>query len=292
MYSFGQVETVRNGVGNRLSPGVRRIMTEIGPVRDRLMNHKIYSSIRNVQDLHVFMGYHVFAVWDFMSLLKILQIKLSCTSVPWTPTPDPYLRRLVNEIVLAEETDEDGRGGYRSHFELYREAMASCGADSEPVDGFLLRLRDGCQLKDALVHEGIPAAAARFCMSTFDVVDCAPLSALASTFTFSREDVVPLMFKQTADRLRLGTFLEYRRFIFYPERHIAVDTDSHGPMAYEMVQRICGNDDNAWAGASRAARIALENRCNLWDAAYNAISHKQTDGADFFANSTASIKSR
>ncbi len=62
-----------------------------------------------------------------MTLLKALQRHLTCVTVPWTPTPHREARRLINEIVLAEESDEDGAGGFASHFESYLDAMRRPG---------------------------------------------------------------------------------------------------------------------------------------------------------------------
>src|SRR5450432_3612099 len=91
----------------------------IAPLRKKLIEHPIYWSITSPVKLRLFMEQHVFAVWDFMSLLKALQLSNTCTSAPWIPKEDRMVSRFVNEIVLGEESDEDGRGGYISHFELY-----------------------------------------------------------------------------------------------------------------------------------------------------------------------------
>jgi hypothetical protein len=68
----------------------------------------------------------VYAVWDFMSLLKALQAKLTCTTT-LVRNCNPETRYLINEIVLAEETDTTIDGHHQSHYEMYLEAMESCG---------------------------------------------------------------------------------------------------------------------------------------------------------------------
>ena len=52
---------------------VDQIQKAIEPLRQQIVNHKVYAAISNPEELKTFMQHHVYAVWDFMSLLKSLQ---------------------------------------------------------------------------------------------------------------------------------------------------------------------------------------------------------------------------
>lgn len=106
---------------------------ELTTLRTELVAHPLYRSLCSIEAVRTFMQHHVFAVWDFMSLLKALQRAVTCVELPWMAQGNPEACRFVNEIVLGEESDQDGRGSYRSHFELYLEAMQDCGADAQPI---------------------------------------------------------------------------------------------------------------------------------------------------------------
>ena len=86
---------------------IEKINQSIEPLRQEIINHKVYSNILTLDDLKIFMQFHIYAVWDFMSLLKSLQNNLTCTSVPWFPKGSAETRHLINEIVLGEESDVD-----------------------------------------------------------------------------------------------------------------------------------------------------------------------------------------
>ena len=45
---------------------------KIAPLHDALLNHPIYAEVDSISRLREFMQIHVFAVWDFMSLVKRL----------------------------------------------------------------------------------------------------------------------------------------------------------------------------------------------------------------------------
>ena len=115
---------------------ILKIQTRIEPLRQQIINHEVYSAINDIDDLKVFMQYHVFAVWDFMSLLKALQNNLTCTTIPWFPKGSADTRHLINEIVVGEESDVDLNGERKSHFELYLDAMKQCEADTSSIELF------------------------------------------------------------------------------------------------------------------------------------------------------------
>ncbi len=237
------------------------IESRIAPLRARLTAHPLYASIRTPAHLRLFMQSHVFAVWDFMSLLKALQQRLTCTSVPWVPTQFPESRRFLNEIVLGEESDQyEGRA--ISHFELYLEAMDEASADTAPIRSLLHSIH-----QNNFSHDTIPATAAAqaFVASTFRVIDSNNLAAMAAAFTFGREDVIPDIFRELVRDLNTQHPGAFTKFIWYLERHIEVDGEDHGPLSLRMVADLCGTDEALWEQAATAAEQAITARLTLWD---------------------------
>jgi hypothetical protein len=251
---------------------ILRLREAIAPLRDQLVAHPVYRSIHNTATLRCFLGHHVFAVWDFMSLLKALQRELTCTTLPWLPVGDADTRYLINEIVTGEESDVDAAGKRISHFELYLEAMRQAGADTRPMDTLIARLREGRPVAEALAGCGGPAAALSFSRDTFRVVEAGKAHVQAAVFTFGREDLIPGMFVSFVRELNERMGNRAAIFQYYLERHIEVDGDHHSHLAEEMTARLCGNDAAKWAEATTAVQEALASRLRLWDgiAAANA----------------------
>ena len=238
----------------------------LGDARERLVRHPLYRLVDRPERMRTFMEHHVFAVWDFQSLLKALQRQLTCTSVPWVPTADPEARRLVNEIVLDEESDALPDGGHASHFELYLDAMGRAGADTRPINGLLDALRSGAGLSAALAGCGGPPPALDFVRRSFAIIDSGSAHRLVAAFTYGREDVIPDMFRGLVTSLADRDPIAWGRFRFYLERHIEHDDEKHAPTCRRIVARLCGDDPARWAEASATARECLESRIALWDA--------------------------
>ena len=246
------------------SEELQRMAERLRPFYLKLADHELYRSFETIEDLHVFMESHVFAVWDFMSLLKTLQRGLTCVEVPWVPSKFPASRRLVNEIVLGEESDVYGTRPV-SHFELYVGAMRECGASTAAIDALITRLREGAVWSLALAMSGAPEPAYRFVQSTFGIIEGGKLHAIAAAFTFGREDLIPDMFRgfiRDQDARLSGRLATLR---WYLDRHIEVDGEDHGPMALQMVSELCGNDPVKWSEAAEAAESALRARIAFWD---------------------------
>ncbi|MEH0637984.1 DUF3050 domain-containing protein [Streptomyces bottropensis] len=241
--------------------GIDRARAAIEPVRKEVTAHPVYRRIDTRADMAVFMEHHVFAVWDFMSLLKSLQRDLTCVDVPWVPRGSAVGRRLVNDIVLVEESDELN-GGFTSHFELYRAGMGEAGADTSRLDAFLGLVGEGHDVPAALRVARVPGPAAEFVRTTFEIIREGPLHCRAAAFAFSREDLIPDMFDQVIKKEGTERF---PLFCDYLARHIEVDGEEHTPMAMAMVAELCGGEDRRWEEAVETATTALEARVRFWD---------------------------
>ena len=244
-------------------PGIDRLEQQISEARRGVVEHPMYAALDNSLAIRTFQEHHVFAVWDFMSLLKNLQRQLTSVEVPWVPTGPTASRRLINEIVLVEESDELGEG-YISHFELYLDGMSKAGADRAPIDSFLALLRGGTPVREALKLAEVPQPAAEFVATTWGIIEDSPVHCQAAAFAFGREDLIPEMFKQVIQINDVDGRLEI--FKDYLARHIEVDGEQHTPMAMQMLIDLCGDDKAKWAQCATTVRTALTARRQLWTA--------------------------
>ena len=251
---------------------IETINHSIQTQKEALLQHPLYNKVQTIEDLHRFLESHVYAVWDFMSLLKALQSKLSCTTTPWFPTANTETRYLINEIVVAEESDLTLDGRRQSHYEMYLEAMQDCGANIVEVEQFLATIRSlnniFVAIKTSDLHPNIKA----FLDFTFRVIEEGKAHEIAAAFTFGREDLIPSMFTAILKNFQANfPKTDLRKLIYYFERHIELDADEHGPMAMQMITELCGTDAQKWKEVEVVSILALEKRIGLWDAIEESI---------------------
>lgn len=246
---------------------IEKINTSIAEERAILLAHPFYKKIKSIEDLRIFTESHIYAVWDFMSLLKVLQINLTCTEVPWFATEYPQTRYLINEIVLAEESDEYLDGRRLSHFEMYLESMKDMEADTKLINDFIDSIHKRKNVRSAIADLQVDVRVRDFLNFTFDVIATRKMHCVASAFTFGREDLIPDMFSSILKEIQLAMpSVDLEGYIYYFQRHIELDGDEHGPLAMKMILELIGEDKVKLEEAIEVAKEALKKRIALWDA--------------------------
>lgn len=244
---------------------------DLDRLRESLLSHPLYGKMASLDALHLFMHSHVFAVWDFMSLLKSLQRALTCVEVPWLPPARPRLARLLNEIVLGEESDVTEEGEAICHFSLYLRAMREAGADTRQIETFIASLRQNGDLEKALAAAVVPGHVCTFLRETFAVIEGGKLHEIAAAFTYGREDLIPSLFAGIVAQVDATSQGRLKCFRYYLQRHIELDGDEHGALGREMVDLLCEGNVDRQQEAIAAAAAALRSRIKLWDGISNHL---------------------
>ncbi|MDA0944574.1 MAG: DUF3050 domain-containing protein [bacterium] len=242
---------------------MNQLVAALETAKADLNQHPIYETLVSLESLRLFMSYHVYAVWDFMNLLTALQTMHTTTTVPWQPPSAPVLAYFVNAIKLEEESDcIDGQ--YTSHFQFYRQSMVDLGVDDGPIDSFLTDVSKN--YNNALDRS--PEPVRPFLMHTRACIQAGPV-AVAASFAFGRETIIPAMFSRILAQLPDDG--AHQRFKAYLDRHIELDGDEHGDLAQELVATTCGESQPAWEQATQWALSAIQARIALYSAIQNAV---------------------
>tara|TARA_B100001564_G_scaffold53406_1_gene40330 strand:+ start:1413 stop:2252 length:840 start_codon:yes stop_codon:yes gene_type:complete len=257
---------------------IKHIETELKTLRDQINTHQMYGELSSIEDVKLFMQNHVFAVWDFMSLLKALQSSLTSTTIPWTPKGNGTAARFINEIVMDEESDVNENGEVKSHFEMYIDSMDQIHADTAPIKKFTNAIRNGASIDTAATMIKIHPTIKAFLDFTFGIIAEGKVHCIAAAFTFGREDVIPDMFLKIIQQSKTSPEDgRYSKLLYYLNRHIELDGDEHGPISLKMVENLCGDDNKKWTETLLTAKSALRHRIDLWSLISNAISRTKKE---------------
>jgi hypothetical protein len=236
----------------------------IAAARVALLNHPVFAETSDLQRLRTLMESHVFAVWDFMSLLKRLQIDLTCIRVPWTIPVDRNAARILNEIVLGEESDIGPDEMPVSHLQLYLLAMEEVGADTSRFLRFHELVEQGEDTDRALVAVAAPQHVRDFVAHTIRVAQSGSTAAVLSNFFFAREDLIPQMFSMLLQRWSIDPE-SVPVFTFYLRRHIEIDSGDHGPAARNVIESYLAAGEEMFPDVVDAALRGIRARSALWD---------------------------
>jgi len=178
---------------------------------------------------------------------------------------------LINDIVMAEESDDDGLGGYCSHFELYLRAMKEAGANTYEIERLINNIKNGEDFKTCLINLNQSESVKNFLDVNYSVVKFGKVHEIAASFTLGREELIPDLFRELVNDLIKSIPGELKTLEFYFNRHIHLDEDHHGPLAMMMLEFLCKEDPLKWQEVKIVTIQALEARKILWDGIHSCI---------------------
>jgi hypothetical protein len=105
---------------------------------------------------------------------------------------------------------------------------------------------------------------------SFGFIETGEPHIIASAFCFGRETIIPVMFRNLADHLKIRP-TDAPKFHYYLERHVEIDGEEHGPASIELVESLCEDDPVKIHEAEQAALQALRWRYEFWTDVQNVL---------------------
>jgi Protein of unknown function (DUF3050) len=175
--------------------------------------------------------------------------------------------------VIGEETDVGPDGSYISHLALYLRSMRDIGASTRQFEKFRSLVLVGVPVEVALMRVGAPPHVQTFVAHTMTLANSGSTEEVLAAFFYGREDIIPDMFRRLLDTLygARDTNERLRHFIYYIDRHIELDGDSHGPMGRELIEDLVADSPQRGERALRAACSSIKARIGLWNGTSNKL---------------------
>lgn len=239
--------------------------------KNKLQQHPAFNSIQSLAELKIFSAYHIFLVWDYMSLLKSLQTQLTCIQTPWKPVQSPHIRYLINSLVLKEESDIAADGNYASHYEMYRDAMQAMNADTGLMDNLMAHIETNMPVIKAIELSNIPGPLKDFLEYTFWVVQKSSLHEQAAVLCYGREGFGHQLLYHKVVALQGNHTDELQPLIYYLRHKNEINEKYHSQLSAILLEQLCGDDEKNWHEATKAANQSLRNRIRLFDFIFERI---------------------
>ena len=252
---------------------LNRVSKRFDSLRQQLVDHPLYNAIHNKEHLKIFMEHHVFAVWDFMSLIKAAQKLIAPTTIPWVPSTNPRYVNFINLLVAEEESGSmysNNASLYPlSHFERYLEAMKEVGANTYTISRFIGMTRNrGLDAAFTIPH--IPNSAKHFMTFTFGVIQSNQPHLIIAVLALAREDLVPQLFRSIQQNMKIDQ-IEAPNLVAYLDRHIQLDEQEHAPIAKQLLQELCVGSRIKQTESIEVAEEALLVRLEFWNSIYQLL---------------------
>ena len=131
----------------------------------------------------------------------------------------------------------------------------------------------GLPVEIALARIGAPRHVQAFVAYTMGFANSGSTEEVLAAFFYGCEDIIPEMFRKLLHTFYSAGYNDghLRHFIYYIDRHIELDGDSHGPMGRELLENRVANSPDRGERARRAACSSIEARIGLWNGTLNKL---------------------